>query len=68
MNRAASDQLWDIEAVKQVQYAYAYNIDIENLEGVMALFTDDAIVEYSVVGTDPINVDSLRQFMGEVIA
>jgi ketosteroid isomerase-like protein len=68
MNRAASDQLSDIEAVKQVQYAYAYNIDVGNLEGVMSLFTDDAVAEYSVVGTDPMNLDGIRQFLGEAIA
>lgn len=59
----STDQLWDIEAVKQAQYAYAYHIDSKNLEGLMSLFTDDAIAEYSHLGTEPLNIDGIRSFM-----
>lgn len=63
MKRAASEQLWDIEAVKQVQYAYAYYIDSKNPEGVMSLFTNEAVAEYSVLGTDPLDIDGIRTFI-----
>ena len=59
----STHQLRDIEAVKQVQYAYAYYIDSKNLEGVMSLFADDAIAEYSQLGTESLNLDGIRSFM-----
>lgn len=56
--------LWDIEEVKKVQYAYTYYIDSMNLEGVMSLFTNDAIGEFNVVdGGEPKGLDGIRQFM-----
>jgi len=53
----------DIEAIKQVQYAYAYYIDNKNLDGVMSVFADDAIAEYSHLGTETLNFDGIRSFL-----
>ena len=57
------DQMWEIEAVRQVQHAYAYYIDSKNLEGVMSLFADDATAKYSQLATEPLNRGGIRSFV-----
>lgn len=56
-------QLWDIEVVRQIQYAYAYYIDSKNLDGVMSLFADDATARYSQLSPEPLNIDGIRSFL-----
>ena len=59
----------DVEAIKQVQYAYAYYIDSKNLDGVMSLFADDVIAEYSHLGkVEPLDIEGLRSFLKGAIA
>ena len=64
------DQLWDIEAIKQAQYTYAYNVDHGNLDGVMAVFSEDAIAEYALPGYPPLQFvgkEAIEVFLGAFV-
>lgn len=68
ISRADSNvaQLWDLEAIKKVQYAYAYNIDNGTLDNLMAVFAEDASAEYSFPGGDFTlkSKKEIRDFLG----
>jgi len=66
---AKLEQLWAIEKVKKVQYAYAYNLDAGTVEGLMAIFTEDAVAQYSFpAGTFTLNgKQKIKEFLGPYV-
>ncbi|TDG13321.1 nuclear transport factor 2 family protein [Seongchinamella unica] len=43
--------LLDIEAIRRLRLDFSLAIDLRNMDGVIALFTDDALCEYGPYGT-----------------
>ena len=45
------EDLLDIEAIRMLRMRYSYNLDICEVDGLVDLFTDDAVCEFGPFGT-----------------
>ncbi len=45
------DELSDIEAIRQAKHMYSWTYDALDLEGLLALFTEDAVCDFGPYGT-----------------
>jgi len=59
--------LEDIEAIRKLRAQYCYNVDAEKLEELLALFTEDARVDFGLYGTYEAR-EGLTTFFRDVVA
>lgn len=59
--------LEDIEAIRKLRAHYCYNVDAERLEELLSLFTEDARLDFGLLGTHE-GKEAVSKFFRDIVA